>query len=87
MKHAVLARGRPPLNVIRMEENLQVRYWMQRLLVSRQALDLAVQAVGNDAAEVERFVLRAKGRCAGDARHQALAFSASADEHGDGRAG
>ena len=33
MKREAPARGRPPSNVIKMEENFQVRYWMQRLSV------------------------------------------------------
>ncbi len=68
MKHGVLGRKRPPLNAIHMEENFQVRYWMQRLSVSRNALDLAVQAVGSDAGAVERFILRAKDRCSVEAK-------------------
>ncbi|MFL6699796.1 MAG: BLUF domain-containing protein [Vitreoscilla sp.] len=51
------------MNVIQMDDNLQVRYWVQRLAVSRHALGLAVQMVGNDPAEVERFIRRARGRC------------------------
>lgn len=70
MKHDVPSRRRPTPNAIQMEENFQVRYWMQRLSVSRNALGLAVQAVGNDADDVERFIRRARGRCSIDAKHK-----------------
>ncbi len=70
MKRDVPSRRRPTPNAIQMEENFQVRYWMQRLSVSRNALGLAVQAVGNDADDVERFIQRARGRCSVDARYK-----------------
>lgn len=78
MKHGVLGRGRPPLNAIQMEENFQVRYWMQRLSVSRNALDLAVQAVGTDADAVARFILRAKDRCSVEAKDKIFPLPADA---------
>ena len=85
MKHAVLGRGRPPVNMIQMEENFQVRYWMQRLSVSRNALDLAVQAVGDDADEVERFIVRARGRCSVEAKDKTFPLpSAAGAKHGEG---
>jgi hypothetical protein len=65
------------LNVIQMEENFQVRYWMQRLSVSRNALGLAVQAVGSDPVDVERFIQRARGRCSSDAKSKTFPLAAT----------
>ena len=83
MKHAVPGRRRPPVNVIQMDDNLQVRYWMQRLAVSRHALGLAVQVVGHDAGEVECFIRRARGRCSVEGKTEAPFWSAAADQGRD----
>ena len=82
MTDADFASSHAPSSAIDMEETFQVRYWTQRLAISRQALDLAVQAVGTDAHHVERFVHRARGRCSIDARYKYASFSSDAGQTG-----
>jgi hypothetical protein len=62
MKRLVRELASPPLDVIQTNDNLQVRYWAQRLGVSCNALRLAVQAVGRDPEEVERFIRQSPER-------------------------
>jgi len=78
MTHADPASRHPSSKAIELEQNVQVRYWTQRLAISRHALDLAVQAVGNDARNVERFVRRARGRCSAGARQETLSLAVDA---------
>jgi len=77
----------PSPTAIELEENFQVRYWTQRLAISRHALDLAVQAVGNDAPTVERFIRRSRGRCSAGVRPEAFPFSLDQAPTGAGAPG
>ncbi len=49
---------RPDPNVVRLNQNHEVRYWMQVFAVSRAELEAAVLAVGADAANIRVYLER-----------------------------
>ncbi|HKE40005.1 MAG TPA: DUF3606 domain-containing protein [Casimicrobiaceae bacterium] len=50
------ARGEPDHSRISLEEDYEVRYWTTSLGVSRKALTAAINAVGNSAGDVRRYL-------------------------------
>jgi hypothetical protein len=47
-------RGQQDRSRINLSEDYEVRYWTQKLGVTKEELERAVQAVGNSAAAVEK---------------------------------
>ena len=55
-------RGQPDRSKINMSEDYEVKYWTQHLDVSREALQRAVDKVGNSAAAVRKELGKDAGR-------------------------